>query len=316
VSVPSAATTSTASPGPTAQSDTAALAFEDPAARYSVAQYTTSVASLRAGVPADPADVFHPTTAPRTGTSFPVALMLQGGLVGRDSYSEYARSIASYGLVVVVPDHERLLFGSAGLYAEQAQVLDAVAWIKAETARSASPVTGQLDSATLLLLGHSFGGATALSAIEGTCRLPFCIIAGTDYAAPPVELKGAALYGTNLSSPTGDDVPFINTRGVPVTFIQGSRDTATTTQETALTFDRMSGGPKAIVTIEGADHFGLVNPGAGGTGEQPLDQSISLTTAARWAAASLLSFTGDAAASAYLATGDANDPVVSVRSTP
>jgi predicted dienelactone hydrolase len=242
--------------------------------------------------------------------------MLQGGLVGRDAYTEYARTVASYGIVVVVPDHERLLFGQTALYAEQAQVRDIVPWIAAESARTGSPLAGRLDPASLLLLGHSFGGAAALSAVEGTCRVPFCIVAERDFPERPAEVKAAALYGTNLSSPTGDEVPSVNTQGVPVAFIQGSLDTATTPDETQLTFDRMTGGPRTIVTIEGADHFGLVNPGAFGTGNQPLDQAQSIRAAARWSAAYLLAALGNASANAYLTAGDAADPAVTVQSAP
>jgi predicted dienelactone hydrolase len=288
--------------------------------RYEVATFTTSVPSERVDVPADPADVFHPSAPRPSGQGFPVALMLQGGLVERSAYSDYARQVASYGFVVVVPDHERLLFGQTALYAEQAQVRDITGWMTAENARAASPVAGRIDASTLVLMGHSFGGATALSAVEGECRLPFCIVAARDYPARPPQVKAAALYGTNLSSPTGAEVPFVDTQGVPVAFIQGSLDTATTPAETDETYARMSGGTKAIVTIEGAGHFGLVDADAatapgGGSPAQPLAQATSIETAGRWTALTLLAFLGDPAATAYVTTiGDPADPVAAVRS--
>jgi predicted dienelactone hydrolase len=288
--------------------------------RYEVATFTTTVPSERADVPADPADVFHPAIPRPSGQGFPVALMLQGGLVERAAYTDYARQVASYGFVVVVPDHERLLFGQTALYAEQAQVRDITGWMTAENARAGSPVGGRIDAATLVLMGHSFGGATALSAVEGVCRLPFCIVAARDYPARPEQVKAAALFGTNLSSPTGDEVPFVNTQGVPVAFIQGSVDTATTPEETDETYARMSGGTKAIVTIEGASHFGLVDadaptaPGASSPA-QPLAQAASIEAAGRWTALTLLAFLGDPAALAYVTTtGDAADPVATVTS--
>jgi predicted dienelactone hydrolase len=246
--------------------------------------------------------------------------MLQGGLVERSAYSDYARQVASYGFVVVVPDHERLLFGQTALYAEQAQVRDITGWMTAENARAGSPVAGRIDASTLALMGHSFGGATALSAVEGECRLPFCIVAARNYPARPPQVKAAALYGTNLSSPTGAEVPFVNTQGVPVAFIQGSLDSATTPEETDETYARMSGGTKAIITIEGAGHFGLVDPDAatapgGGSPAQPLAQAASIETAGRWTALTRLAFLGDPAATAYVTTtGDAADPAATVTS--
>jgi predicted dienelactone hydrolase len=312
VTSPSAAAT----PSPAAPAIPGSVGIDG--VRYEVATFTTTVPALVADDPPDPADVYHPSVPRPSGQGFPVALMLQGGLVERSAYNDYARQVASYGFVVVVPDHERLLFGQTALYAEQTQVRDVAAWMESENVRSASPVAGRVDPSTLVLMGHSFGGATALSAVEGICRLPFCIVAERDYPERPPQVKAASLYGTNLSSPTGDEVPFVNTQGVPVAFIQGSVDTATTPEETNQTYARMSGGTKAIVTIEGAGHFGLVDADAetapgGGSPAQPLAQASSIETAGRWTALTLLAFLGDPAATAYVTTtGDAADPLAIV----
>jgi predicted dienelactone hydrolase len=251
-----------------------------------------------------------------------VALLLQGGFTDKGYYADYAREIATYGFTVVVPNHTRLLFGQNQLYAEQAQVLDAVQWMRTEAADPSSPLTGRLDPSTLVLLGHSFGGVAALSSVEATCRIPFCIVEDRDYPARPPELKAAALYGTNLASPAGDDIPAINTRGVPVAFIQGAQDTAATPRETADTYALMTGAPKAIITIAGTDHFGLTNfvngePAVEPKAKQTTEQSVSIETAARWSAQYLLAALGDATAQGYVfTTGDPADPLVTVQSAP
>jgi predicted dienelactone hydrolase len=288
--------------------------------RYEVTTSTTSIPSVRPDVPADPADVYLPTQPRSGGTGYPVALFLQGGLTDKGDYTDYASAIASYGFVVLVPNHERLLFGRDGLYAESAQVIDVAAWAKAEATRADSALAGLLDPSTLVLMGHSFGGASALSAVDGECRVPFCIVADRDYPARPPEVKAASLFGTNLSSPTGDAVPAVDTAGVPVTFIQGSSDVATTPAETDELFGRMTGARHTIVTVDGIGHFGLVDADAANApapGEAALDQAASIEVAARWTAQTLLAALGDAAATQYVTTnGDPADPQVTVKSQP
>jgi predicted dienelactone hydrolase len=314
-------TTSASSvPTPTTAAATGPTGSEG--ARYTVRALQESIPSVRPDTPADPADVYAPVEPRPSGRPFPVALLLQGGFTDKGYYADYARQIATYGFTVVVPNHTRLLFAQNQLYAEQAQVLDAVQWMRTETADASSPLAGRLDASTLVLLGHSFGGVAALSAVEGTCRLPFCIVEARDYPAPPPELKAAALYGTNLASPAGDEIPAINTRGVPVAFIQGAQDSAATPQETADTYALMSGGPKAIITIAGTDHFGLTNfvdgkPVVEPKVKQTTDQAVSIETAARWSAQYLLAALGDPTAQNYVfTTGDAADPIVTVQSQP
>lgn len=290
--------------------------------RYPVRTVQASIPSVRPDVPADPADVYTPDQPRLTGQGFPVALLLQGGFTDKAYYADYAREIASYGFTVVVPNHTRLLFAQNQLYAEQAQVLDAVQWMRTESANAASPLAGRLDPSTLVLLGHSFGGVAALSSVEGICRLPFCIVGKRDYPSRPPEVKAAALYGTNLASPAGDAIPDIDTQGVPVAFIQGTQDTAATPDETAQTYALMTGGPKAIITLEGTDHFGLANmvngePAVEPKVKQTTAQAVSIETAARWSAQYLLAALGDSTAQNYVfRTGDAADPLVTVQSQP
>jgi predicted dienelactone hydrolase len=89
-----------------------------------VTSYSTTIAANQ-----NPADIYYPqpSTRERRRERLPVALLLQGANVDKSSYSDFARIIASYGFVVVVPNQQRSLpqFGFTGLLPETSQI-DAV----------------------------------------------------------------------------------------------------------------------------------------------------------------------------------------------
>ena len=85
----------------------------------------TGVASYYANIHTDASTVYYPTTG--TG-KLPVALLLQGADVDRDEYATYARTVASYGFVVVVPNHWRLVFVDYGLFSHQGQAIQTTIW--------------------------------------------------------------------------------------------------------------------------------------------------------------------------------------------
>ncbi|OPC79656.1 hypothetical protein B4N89_00685 [Embleya scabrispora] len=274
-----------------------ARAANPPAA---VVERVDVVGEYEATVAGDPATVYHPQHT--RGRRYPVALLLQGADVPRAAYARYARTVASYGFIVVVPDHERIVFGRPMLFAEERQVDDAAAWMAAEDGRAGSPVAGGVDTANLVLLGHSAGGVAALYAVEGTCKPPFCVDP-TD--ARPPQLRAAALYGTNSAAPGVPGADPIETAGVPVALIQGSLDGRASLAAGQATYDAMSGGGKALIVLDGANHYGVTdtqNPvGALPDANIPtLPQEVSVDTAAKWSAMWLRARLGDAAAGFYV----------------
>ncbi|WP_436775815.1 alpha/beta hydrolase family protein [Yinghuangia sp. YIM S09857] len=262
--------------------------------RSAVSAYETTVAG-------DPATVY----APATGTALPVALLLQGANVGRTQYASYARAVASHGFVVVVPDHQRVIFGTPGLYPVQEQAARTVAWAQAENTAAASPVLGRVDTGSLVLIGHSFGGAASLYAVQGPCQVPFCVPPGE---ARPAELKAAVVYGTNTADPAGGGAAPIDTGGIPVAFIQGGRDGLASPSQAEATYDALATGPASLITVPDANHYGLTdvqNP-AGSRPDpsaQPLPQAATIDIAARWTALYLRARLGDGWSAAYLYSG-------------
>lgn len=241
----------------------------------------------------------------------PVALLLQGGKVHMKHYSEYAAEIASYGFIVVTPNHERLNFVDYDYYTSTIQISETLDWMAEENAKNRSPLKGRIDEDTLVLLGHSFGGATGLSIAESKCSIPFC--SGITFTLPS-EVKAASFYGTN-NALLGIH-PSIDNK-IPVQLVQGLDDGTATPTAAENTYAKMK-ATKQIVRLSGANHYGLTNrqdpPGANDESQpQSLTQAESIEASARWAAQFLLAQLGDTAAADYVyTTGDAADDLVTV----
>ncbi|MBB5873361.1 putative dienelactone hydrolase [Allocatelliglobosispora scoriae] len=277
------------------------------------AAYST-VASFATSVNGDAADVHHPvTTSPHD--PWPVVLLLQGANVDKANYARYAAKVAGYGFVVVVPNHFQVLFGQPGLYATGAQAGWTVTWAQTENVRAGSPLLGAIDPGTLLLLGHSFGGAAGLTLASGLCTPPFCTL---PTPAPP-QLKAAVFYGTNNTVPgTGINPPVVNT--VPIALIQGGVDGIGSPVAGHATYAAIVSPPKLFVSVTGANHYGITD-GQNPAGARPdlspqtLGQTVGVETVARWTAYWLRAQLGDPVGQAWIhGIGDTLDANVTTES--
>lgn len=267
----------------------------------------------------DPADIYFPVLSGSSNSTnaFPIALMLQGALVDKSDYSSFARQVASYGFVVVVPNHQRTLVGPTGavtgLYPEQQQLNDVLAQMGAENSNSSSPIAGRVDTNKLGLLGHSFGGAVGLNAVQGTCLPPLCFGNFTR----PAQLKAAAFYGTSGSDPRfGNAIPPINNGNIATALISGTRDGVSQFAAAQETYNQIQNPPKTFVAVGGANHYSITNEDnlLREPNRATLDQAVATETIARWSAMFLRAHVlNDAGAFDYVYnTGDALDENVSV----
>lgn len=264
-----------------------------------VSQYDTQIG-------ADPATVYHPQGA----RNLPVAVLLQGANVGKASYSRFARIVAGFGFVVVVPDHRRAVGPISGLYAEEAQVNAAAQWSAEQGTKT--------DPGKLVVVGHSFGAAAGLFAVGNTCTPPFCF--GPVYQRPS-SLRAAVFHGASTAGPGGGAVP-IDNAGIPVAIVQGGLDGVNPPAAGRAAFDGLSSGPAAFVTVTGANHYGLTDTQAPSgalpdTSPQTLTQEESVDASARWTGLFLRASLGDQLAAAYVyGFGDATDNDVTVTTRP
>jgi dienelactone hydrolase len=266
----------------------------------------------------DPADVYYPSPPDLAegGYSFPLAILFQGANVDKQYYFGFAALVARYGFVVVVSNHTSTGLAGTGLFAEQSESRDVIDHMIAENAGSTSPVSGAVDTATVVLLGHSYGGVCALNTIREVCEPPSCY--GT--FERPEEIAGGAFWGTNLALPIiGTTVQSIANHGLPVALVQGTLDSKAKPEDTQEAYLKLEDPPKAYVGVIGANHYGQCDvdnpPGAAADGTPPtLDQVVAVETVARWSAMFLRAHVlGDEAAFEYIhVTGGPADANVNV----
>lgn len=278
-----------------------------------VRHYTTTIAG-----DGEPADVYYPVLPSSSADQLPIALMLQGALVDKADYSSYAKAVASYGFVVVVPNNQRTTTGPngqiiTGLLAEQQNVNDVLDQMKVEDADSDSPIFEIVDTEKLGLLGHSFGGYAGLAVIQGICDPLVC---SGDYTRPP-ELKAAIFYGTNYQNPpnSGMFAP-IDNQDIPVALIAGTLDGVANFGKAASTYMQIQDAPKALIALKGANHYGITNED--NVTRDPirptLDQATTIGVIGRWSGLFLRAhLLNDQGAFDYVYnTGDCLEPNVKV----
>jgi dienelactone hydrolase len=221
--------------------------------------------------------------------AFPIVPLLQGGNVPREQYSEFARELASFGFVVVVPDLKQSFGppGSPQMYLTSQWVPN---WVAADVAQrdadAASPLHQITDTGSMAVIGHSFGAAAALATVQGTCQPPFCF--GPPFAYQrPAALKAAVVHGFQNCDPTQTQCFYPNTSAAPTMIVNGGLDDP---GAPALTAYQYLTPARALVVVEGMNHFGLTNDDlASPTGPNPepneLEQAESISRTARWTAA-------------------------------
>ncbi|WP_063748500.1 alpha/beta hydrolase family protein [Fischerella sp. PCC 9605] len=277
-----------------------------------VDSYSTTISANN-----DIADIYFPKPSGiKTGKhSFPIALLLQGANVDKSNYSNFARTVASYGFVVVVPNHQKNIPQvGTGLFADTSQIDAVLAQMKAENANPDSPVAGIVNTRKLGLLGHSQGGAVGLSVIANLC-IPFLC---EGFFNRPKELVAGAFFGANLRDQTTQQFIPINNSRIPVALLQGTLDSIALPERAQATYEQIQDPPKTLISILGANHYGITNTD-NSTGARPdiniptLAQSVAVETVARWSGLFLrASILNDRFAFNYVYfTGDILDPNVS-----
>ena len=276
-----------------------------------VSQYTTVVNN-------DPTDIYYPLLSDPTAST-PVVLMLQGALVDQADYSNYASIVASYGFTVVVPNNSRTVSAPSmppfsGFFPEQDQVQEILDFATLENTNPNSPIAGLLDTDSLGLLGHSFGGAVGIAATQNICFPVLCTDENNEYTVPE-ELKAGIFYGTNFDPSQMEEFPEIENE-VPTGLIFGTRDGVAIPAETVTTFNQILNPPKVLVEVNGANHYGITNTDSFRDPIRPtLDQAVATETIGRWSSLFLRAHIlddDDAWNYIYTSQGDALDNNVQV----
>lgn len=249
---------------------------------FEVNNYTTTLS-----VSGDSADIYFPVVSNSTTPSkFPIALMLQGALVDKADYANYASQVAGYGFVVVVPNNFRTAPDPTGqeftgLIPEQQQVQNILTEMVTENSNINSPVNGLVDTKTLGLLGHSLGAFVSLSAAqEEFCFPAVCTPA---YQKPP-ELKAVINYAGAFGNTQTQTFLPLNNGDTAIGLIAGTQDGVGIPFITNETYKQVQNPPKVLITVVGANHYSITNEDnlIREPNRPTLEQSIATETIARW----------------------------------
>jgi dienelactone hydrolase len=292
--------------------------------------------SVTIPVNGDAADIFYPAVSSSSLDSYPIGLLLPGFNVDKYYYDLFARQVASYGFIVVVPNHVISNRGKSELFAQVQQVTEVLAFMQNENINLNSPIFNHVDGEKLVLLGHSHGGFIGFDAIRNVCESPWCV---GNYQRPK-ELLAGVFYGADFWE-DGDFLTIDNSQnpatmsnqhklnqspsypGIPLALIAGSRDSLIKAENVQVTYNHIKQPPKAYIKISGANHYGITNidnpPGSPKERNYPtLGQPESIEAIARWSALFLRGYAlNDAEALDYIhVQGKSQEPNITVISQP
>ena len=232
----------------------------------------------------------------QTDEAYPLVVFSHGYALSPIVYSTLVEHVASQGYIVLAPEHNESFDGSLTEFWKE--LIDRPVDIHRtidyaeQLTKSGEPLAGLIDMANVAVVGHSYGGYTALAAAGA--RFDFaayttrCAALTADdplnfFCAPiPNESDMAVRAGldevpsglwpsfgdprvTAAISMAGDAYPFdqrgLAELGVPIMAMGGTIDDGTPyTWGAKLTYDHVGSENKTLISFPGAGHFLFVDP--------------------------------------------------------
>lgn len=181
---------------------------------------------------------------------FPLVVFSHGSGGLRQQSTSIVETVASHGFVVVAPDHagntaiDQLLGTETDVeVTARNRVLDVEFLI--DQAEGGQLADGLADLDEVAVMGHSFGGFTALAVAGGFEDIP---------ADPRVD---AIVPMAPASSRLSDDE--LASIDIPMLIVTGTDDETTPIDDQSTRPLELVGGPATLVEIEGATHSGVTN---------------------------------------------------------
>jgi predicted dienelactone hydrolase len=183
---------------------------------------------------------------------FPLVVFAHGFGATVEVYEPLLREWAAAGFVVAAPRFPLTYAGTPGginggdVENQPGDVSFVIDRILAESKRSSGDLAGVVDPDAIGVAGHSNGGITALGIIGNSC------------CRDPRIKAAAVLDGVDSPYSTGTydltDLP-------PTLWVHGTKDPAIGYDEAVRMFNTAK-GPKALLSLEGADHGGWLAAGS------------------------------------------------------
>jgi predicted dienelactone hydrolase len=265
-----------------------------------------------------PVLICYPKESSATGTSaakYPVIVFSHGLGGTRDTYSAYGMHWASYGYVVIFPQHHgsdsavighgmaEMLMGKNDLQpfldrvGDVHFVLDQVALMNAGKLEGTqyAPLKGRMDLSKIGMSGHSFGAVTTQAIVGEKYSVP-----AADKFVDPRVTAGIAMSGS-ASSGRNQDKAFGSIK-IPMFYLTGTADKAGLMgpADRRVPFDHSTFPATYLLTFDGANHmtFGPRQRLNANAANERFQSFIRQSTTAFWDAY----LKGDAAAKTWFTT--------------
>jgi predicted dienelactone hydrolase len=233
----------------------------------------------------------HLGAAPDTAGPYPLVVLSSGFAITAGSYAWLAEHLASYGMVVVAPEHEEAL-DPRNLWQATLNRPEVVERTRAEVAAMTRPggdLAGLVDPDATAVVGHSYGGYAALAAggaridaeaFETTCARALddpvaflcdalvphleAVAAGTRGPVGSGDASGAGAVDAVVS--LAGDAAMFGAAGLakidaPLLVVGGTADhDSPFGWSSRLAYDSVSSTRKAEVALVGAGHFVFTGP--------------------------------------------------------
>lgn len=218
-------------------------------------------------------------TARLDGGPYPLVILTHGFAIGPGSYGWLAEHLASWGMVVLAPHHRESL-NPAVLWqstVSRPRDLEAVLDFVDLASKEGNGFHGLIDTDTVGVVGHSYGGYAALIAggalldldsLENSCAAAYTaadpLVFLCDALAPNLDEIGEVEFDDHridaVVSMAGDAAMFgeegLAELDIPVMVVGGTADTDTPFEwGPGLTYDHISSPRKVQVALEGAGHM-------------------------------------------------------------
>lgn len=182
--------------------------------------------------------IYYPDSAgifPQSAVPAPIVAFGHGWMIGISSYFSYARHLASWGYVVVLPTYSNPIIVPE--HDKRARLMaDAARWVSARDTVSGDRFFGRLDRWNWGFVGHSMGGSISLLAAD-TLGL-------TD------TLRAAAALASPQSSPPTHSAHLL----LPKMILAGGQDNIAPWREVRQAFWDSAPAPGTFAVIRGASH--------------------------------------------------------------
>jgi dienelactone hydrolase len=229
--------------------DTTRLAGVDGDGPLAVTSATFALPTAVGGLQPGSTVVWFPGggTTVSAGGPWPPVVLVHAFEFGAGDYAGWARTIASWGFVVAVPDHADPLVGVDN-EKQVRTTLGVMDWLVAQNADPKSPFRGQLDLQKFGFVGHSLGGGAAI--VAGTRAITLGRVKAAVGIAPAALTTQAGLFGS--PTPLRPDT----TSGYwPATLVvTGTQDGLVAPAVSQASYFAPSTRPHAFVRIDGHCH--------------------------------------------------------------